>query len=263
MSVRRGRTFEMTDDGRAQPAVIVNEALVKRYFNNEDPIGRTMKVGLMGRPIDRVIVGVVADTRHARLDAEPDPGVFIPWQQMPLASLTFIMRTSVEPGTLIPGVTKTLFEVDPRVGIARTATLESLLDQRLRERRFLLVLLAAFSLSAVAIGAVGIFGVMSQAAAERGREIAVRMALGATPRTILGEFFAEAGWMTAAGLIAGLAVALVATRTLTRFLYEVAPFDPVSIATAIGIVVALALFATLLPGWRAARTNPARVLQDS
>ena len=263
MSVRRGRAFEMTDDGRATPSVIVNEAFVRRYFNGEDPVGRTMKVGLMGRPIDRLIGGVVGDTRHARLDAEPDPGVFIPWTQMPLASLTFIVRTSVDPGTLIPVVTKTLYEVDSRVGIARTATLESLLDQRLRERRFLLVLLAAFSLSAVAIGAVGVFGVMSQAAAERGREIAVRMALGATPRTILGEFFAEAGWMTATGLVAGLAVALVATRTLTRFLYEVAPFDPVSIASAIGIVVALALLATLLPGWRAARTNPARVLQDS
>ena len=263
MSVRRGRGFEMTDDGRATPSVMVNEAFVRRYFNGEDPIGRTMRVGLMGRPIDRLIVGVVGDTRHARLDAEPDPSVFIPWTQLPLASLTFIVRTSVEPGTLVPVVTRTLYEVDSRVGIARTATLESLLDQRLRERRFLLVLLAAFSLSAVAIGAVGVFGVMSQAAAERGREIAVRMALGAAPRTILGEFFAEAGWMTAAGLVAGLAVALVATRALTRFLYQVAPFDPVSIAAAIGIVVLLALIASFLPGWRAARTNPARVLQDS
>jgi ABC-type antimicrobial peptide transport system permease subunit len=218
---------------------------------------------LMGRPIDRLIVGVIGDTRHARLDAEPEPGVFIPWSQMPLASLTFIVRTSVDPGTLIPGVKRALFEIDPRVGIARPATLESLLDQRLRERRFLLVLLAAFSLGAVAIAAVGVFGVMSQAAAERGREIAVRMALGAAPRTILGEFVAEAGWMTAAGLLFGLVVAMIATRALTRFLYQVAPFDPVSVAAAIGIVVTLAFIAALLPGWRAAKTNPARVLQDS
>ena len=89
------------------------------------------------------------------------------------------------------------------------------------------------------------------------------MALGAAPRTILGEFFAEAGWMTAAGVVAGLAFALVATRALTRFLYQVAPFDPVSIAAAIGIVILLALIASFVPGWRAARTNPARVLQDS
>ena len=263
MRLHSGRSFEMTDDGRAAPAVIVNETFVRRFFNGENPVGKNITVGLMGRPIDRLIVGVVGDTRHARLDQAPEPQVFIPWTQLPLASLTFIVRTSVEPGTLIPLVTRTLFEIDPRVGIARTATLESLMNQRLRERRFLLVLLAAFSLSAVLIGAVGVFGVMSQAAAERGREIAVRMALGAAPRTILGEFFAEAGWMAAAGLAVGLAVALVATRALTRFLFEVAPFDPLSIGAAVGTIVLLVLIATFLPGWRAARTNPARVLQDS
>lgn len=263
MQLRRGRAFEMTDDGRAPPSAIVNETFVRRYFGGEDPIGRTMKIGLMGRPVDRLIVGVIGDTRHARLDAEPEPGVFIPWTQMPLASLTFIARTAVDPGTLIPGVKRMLFEIDPRVGIARTATLESLLDQRLRERRFLLLLLAAFSLSAVAIAVVGVFGVMSQAAAERGREIAVRMALGAAPRTILGEFVAEAGWMTAAGLVAGLGVALIATRALTRFLFEIAPFDPLSIGASVAVVVLLALVAAFLPGWRAARTDPSRVLQDT
>jgi len=263
MRVLSGREFTVTDDGRAAPAVIINQAFVRRYFEGKDPVGRTVSVGLMGRSIERLVVGVVGDTRHSRLDADPEPAVFIPWAQQPLASLTFIARTSVEPGTLGPTVSRILYEIDPRVGVARTASLESLLDSRVRERRFLLVLLAAFSASAVLIGAVGVFGVMSQAAAERGREIAVRMALGAAPRTILGEFFAEAGWMTAAGLIMGLAVALVATRVLTRFLFEVAPFDPLSVAAAIGIVVALALFAAFLPGWRAAKTNPARVLQDS
>lgn len=262
MRIQSGRGFEMTDDGRAAPAVVVNQAFVRRYFPSDDPIGRTVRVGLMGRAIERNIVGVVGDTRHARLDSDPEPGVFIPWLQQSLASITFITRTSVDPGTLIPAVTRLLYEVDPRVGIARTATLESLLDRRVRERRFLLILLTAFSVSAVLIGAVGVFGVMSQAAAERGREIAVRMALGAAPRTILGEFFAEAGWMTGAGLVLGLAVALIATRAITRFLYEVAPFDPLSIAAAIGIVVILALFAAFLPGWRAAKTNPARVLQE-
>jgi putative ABC transport system permease protein len=97
---------------------------------------------------------------------------------------------------------------------------------------------------------------------ERRREIAVRMALGAAPRTILREFVAEAGWITVAGLVAGLAVAVVATRAITRFLYQVAPFDPLSVAAAVGLVVVLALVAALLPGWRAARTNPARVLVD-
>jgi ABC-type antimicrobial peptide transport system permease subunit len=103
---------------------------------------------------------------------------------------------------------------------------------------------------------------MSQAATERRREIAVRMALGATPRTIMGEFVSEAGWMTVAGLLAGLAIAVVATRAITRFLYQVAPFDPVSVIIAVAVVVGLSMVAALLPGRRAARTNPASVLSE-
>jgi putative ABC transport system permease protein len=260
--LRSGRYLGMTDDGGATPTVVVNEAFVRRYFNGEDPIGRTMRLGLMGRPVERLIVGVVADTRHVRLDEAPEPAVFIPWQQQPIASLTFIVRTQNDPGPLGPVVTKLMYDLDPRVGIARIATLDGLVDQRLRERRFLLVLLGAFSLAAVLVAAVGVFGVMSQAAVERRREIAVRMALGAAPRTILGEFVAEAGWMTTAGLVAGLAMAVVATRAITRFLFDVAPFDPLSIGAAVLFVLTLALIAALLPGWRAARTDPAGVLHE-
>jgi predicted permease len=261
--LRTGRYLEMTDDGRAAPTVVVNEAFVRRYFAGEDPVGRTVRLGLMGRPVERLIVGVVANTRHARLDAPPEPGVFIPWQQQPLASLTFIMRTQTDPGAFAPAVTRLMFDLDPRVAISRVATLDGLVDQRLRERRFLLVLLGAFALAAVLVAAVGVFGVMSQAAVERRREIAVRMALGAAPRTILGEFVAEAGWMTVAGLVAGLAVAVVATRAITQFLYQVAPFDPMSVGAAVLIVMLLALFAAFLPGRRAAKTDPAGVLHES
>jgi putative ABC transport system permease protein len=198
-----------------------------------------------------------------RLDVPPEPGVFIPWAQQPMASLTFIMRTQADPGALAPAVTKVMYELDPRVGLARVATLDGLVDQRLRERRFLLVLLGAFAVAAVLVAAIGVFGVMSQAAVERRREIAVRMALGAAPRTILREFVTEAGWMTMTGLVAGLAVAVVATRAITQFLYQVAPFDLVSVAAAAAIVLMIALIAALLPGWRAAKTNPAGVLQES
>jgi ABC-type lipoprotein release transport system permease subunit len=119
-----------------------------------------------------------------------------------------------------------------------------------------------FALAAVTIATVGVFGVMSQAVTERGREIAVRMALGAGPRTIVSEFLAEAGWMTLVALGVGLGIALLATRALAGFLYGIAPLDGVSLFAAGALVVVLALFAAALPSWRAARTNPARVLQD-
>jgi predicted permease len=261
--LRSGRTFTMSDDGSSAPLIVVNETFVRRFLGGADPIGKTVRVGLMGAPRERTVVGVVADTRHARLDAPAEPAVFIPWTQQPLASLTFIMRTSVDPGPLAPQVTKLMYDLDPRVGLARVATMDALVDRKLRERRFLLILLGAFGVGAVLIAAVGVFGVMSQAATERGREIAVRMALGAAPRTILGEFISEASWMTLAGVAAGLAITVVATRTLTSFLFEVAPLDALSIGAAVAAVLALALLAAALPGIRASRTSPARVLQET
>ena len=260
--LRGGRSFTASDDGRAAPMVMVNESFSRRFFGTVDPVGRTVQVGLMGAPRERLIVGVVADTRHARLDVPPEPAIFIPWAQQPLASLTFILRTRLDAASLGPAVSQALFQIDQRVAIARTATMDALLGKRLGERRFLLVLLGAFALTAVLIAAVGVFGVMSQAAAEREREIAVRMALGASPRTILGEFLAEAGWMAVAGMAVGLAIAAIATRTLTRFLFQITPLDAPSIGAAICIVGGLTLLAAALPARRASRTDPAGILQQ-
>jgi ABC-type antimicrobial peptide transport system permease subunit len=152
--------------------------------------------------------------------------------------------------------------VDPEIGIARVATLDALVARQLRERRFLMTLIGAFATAAIVIATVGVFGVMNQAAAERTREIAVRMAVGASPRTILSEFLGEAGIMTAAGVALGVGLAAIATRAIARFLYGVAPMDVYSLSLATGFVVLLAMTAAALPSWRAARTNPASVLNQ-
>lgn len=262
IALRRGRLLADTDDGRVQRVVVVNESFVRRFLPGTDPIGRTVQVGLMGRATPRTIVGVVGDTRHARLDAPPEPGVFIPWAQQPLPSVTFVLRADVEPASLGQQVSKAMFALDPRVAIARLSTLDALLDQRLRERRFLLLLLGGFATIAVALACVGVFGVMSQTVVDRAREIGLRMALGAAPGTILSQFIREAAVMTAAGVVAGLGMAALATRGISRFLYEVTRFDTLSLASAAGLVIVLALLAATLPTLRAARTNPARVLGE-
>lgn len=238
----------------------MNEAFVRRFFPGENPLGRTVAVGLMGRATPKRIVGVVGDTRHDRLDAPPDPAVFIPWTQQPLASLTFILRTEVDPGTLIPTVTRTMYQLDARVGLARMTTFDALVSLRLRERRFMLTLLGAFAVTAVVIALVGVFGAMSQAVAERTREIGVRMALGASPSTVLGEFLAEAGRTAAIGIGAGLVIAVFATSALARFLYGIPRMDVVAVGAAVLIVGTLALVAAALPSRRAARINPTEVL---
>lgn len=262
IALRRGRLLAETDDGRGLRVIVVNESFARRFFGRVDPIGRTVQVGLMGRATPRTVVGIVGDTRHARLDAPPEPAVFIPWTQQPIGALTFVIRTEVEPASLARQVSRTMFALDPRVGVARLSTLEALVEQRLRERRFLLVLLGAFAAIAVALACVGVFGVMSQTVVDRAREIGLRMALGAAPGTILSQFVREAAGMTAAGVAAGLAVAALATQGIGRFLYEVTRFDPGSLAAASGVVILLALLAATLPTLRAARTNPARVLGE-
>lgn len=257
----RGRTLGVQDDARGERVVVVNEAFVRRFSPERDPIGRMVSVGLMGRGVPRRIVGVVADTRHARLDGPAEPGVFIPWLQQPLAAITFVIRASRDAEALAPAVTQLLFEVDARVGLARLATLDALMDQRLRERRFLTLLLASFAGVAIVLSCVGVFGVMSQAVAERTREIGVRLALGATPRAILAQLIGEAGTLALAGIVAGLAVAAVAMRGLAGFLFGVAPFDPLSLSLAVGALAMLSLVAALVPTLRAARTEPSVVLQ--
>jgi putative ABC transport system permease protein len=155
-----------------------------------------------------------------------------------------------------------MFELDPRVGVARLSTLDALVEQRLRERRFLLVLVGAFSAIAVLLASIGVFGVMSQTVVDRKREIGVRMALGARPGTILSQFLGEAVRMTAVGTVSGLLIAGLATQGIARFLFEVRRFDAAAVGSAVALVVLLSLLAATLPTLRAARTNPARAIGD-
>ncbi|MGQ0648776.1 MAG: FtsX-like permease family protein [Gemmatimonadaceae bacterium] len=259
----RGRLFDASDDGRSRPVVLVNEAFARRFFGSDDPVGRTVAVGLMGRAMPREIIGVVGDTRHAKLDAPADAAVFIPWIQRPQAALTFVLGTTVDPSTLAQPVAQVMFEIDPRVGIARVSTMDALMDQGLRAREFLVMLLGVFAVVAITVAAVGVYGVMSQSVAEREREIGLRMALGATSRSVVGQFVGEAGWMAGVGLGAGLVIAVVSTRTLDVFLYGVAPLDPVSVGLACLVVAGLAVGAALIPSWRATRVSPSHVLQES
>jgi ABC-type antimicrobial peptide transport system permease subunit len=154
-----------------------------------------------------------------------------------------------------------MYEVDPRVGVARLTTLDALLAQRLRARQFLVMLLGVFAVVAVAVAVVGVYGVMSQTVIEREREIGLRMALGADASTVIRQFLGEAAWMTMTGLVAGLLIAGAATRALLGLLYGVSPLDPTSVSMACLVVTLLALIAAVVPAWRAVRVSPAHALQ--
>jgi putative ABC transport system permease protein len=180
-----------------------------------------------------------------------------------MPSVTFVIGTTVDPSTLARPVAQAVYEIDPLVGIARMSSMDALLEHQLRARTFLIMLLGAFAAVAITVAVVGVYGVISQSVAEREREIGLRMALGATERSVTRRFVGEASWMAAAGLTAGIVVTLAASRTLTSFLYGVAPLDPVSLVIACVLVGGLAVGAALIPSWRAARVPPSQVLQES
>ncbi|MGQ0766171.1 MAG: ADOP family duplicated permease [Gemmatimonadota bacterium] len=262
IGLRRGRGLVESDDENGELVVVVNEAFARRFSPGRDAVGRLVDVGLMGRARPRRIVGVVADVRHARLDAPPDPAVYIPWQQQPLAALTFVVRTGGDAGALAPAIQRIMFEIDARVGLARVATLEQLVQSHVRDRRFLLVLLGGFAAVAVLLACVGVAGVMAQTVSSRTREIAVRMALGASTADVRSELLREAGRMALIGTVVGLAVALASTRALQAFLFGVSPLDAIAWVGAVLLMVIVSLAAALPPSMRATRVQPARVLQD-
>lgn len=262
IGLRRGRAFTPLDDASSELVVVVNEAFARRFSPEREVVDRMVRVGLMGRSRPRRVIGVVADTRHARLDAPAEPAIFIPWQQQPLAALTFVARANVDAASLMPAVQRLLFEIDPRVGVARLATMEQLVDASVRDRRFLLLLLGLFASVAIALACVGVAAVTSQVVAERTREIGVRLALGATASRIRRELLVEALGMGVVGLSAGLALALGSGPVIKAFLYGISSWDLPGLATAGAVLLLATLVAAYVPSWRATRVDPAAILKD-
>ena len=259
--VRRGRLFTAADDATSPPVLLVNEAFARRHWPTEDALGKRVLLGFMGRPIEREIVGVVGDVRHGGLHEAPAPGLYIPHAQEPNGAITFTVRTAGDPAALVPAVRREMFALNPSLPLSDMATMNALLDDSLRGRRFMLTLLGAFSLAALVLAAMGIYGVMSQETAERTREIGVRVALGARPDDVLMMVMRRAIATTAAGVILGVAGAMAMTRFLSGLLYEVRPLDTTTFASVVVLVVVVAAAATWVPAFRAARTSPLEALR--
>jgi putative ABC transport system permease protein len=204
----------------------------------------------------------VGDVRHGGLHEAPVPGLYIPHAQEPNGAITFTARTAGDPAGLIPAVRREMFALNPALPLSAIETMDALLDESLRGRRFMLTLLGAFSLAALVLAAMGIYGVMSQETTERTREIGVRVALGARPDDVLAMVMRRAAVTTVAGIIIGVAGATAVTRFLSGLLYEVRPLDGTTFTAVVALVVVVAAAATYLPAFRAARTSPLEALRS-
>jgi putative ABC transport system permease protein len=262
--VLRGRAFTDADRRGARKAVLVSAHAARAFWPGEDPIGRPVSVMQGGFHDDTaLVVGVVGDVRYGTLDDAARPDVYLPYAQSPSPRAVLVVRTPGPPLALVGAVRAALAEAAPGTPAFEVRTMEDRIEGVTAFQRFGATLLGLFAAVALVLAALGVYGVVSFGAAQRTRELGVRVALGATRRDLVRLVVRGGLAIAAAGTLLGLAGALAATRVLRSLLYGVAPSDP---ATYVGIVLVLGaavLAASWLPARRAARVAPAAVLRDA
>lgn len=261
--VLHGRGFTAADTAEAAPVSVVSQAFAERYFPGEDALGRRIT---WGDPDDRetswsTIVGVVGSVRLDGLDAAPRIEAYQPMAQAPWPFMAVVLRSSVRPESLVEPLRRAIVEVSPTQPVEQIQTMEQILRDSLARRRATMLLLWAFAGLALAMSAVGLYGVMSFAVAQRSRELGLRMALGADGGSIRAMVMREAAVLLAAGVAAGGVATLILGRLIEGFLFHVRPGDPLAFAAAGAVLTAAALVAAWVPAHRASRTDPMRALR--
>jgi ABC-type antimicrobial peptide transport system permease subunit len=213
-------------------------------------------VSWQGDPYEAEIVGVVGDLRHDGLDRGTRPEVFFPLEQVPFGSMTYVLRASGDPTSLVNAAKQEVWAVNPEQAFYDTATLPGLIAASVVRQRFSAALMAVFAVLALVLCATGIYGVLSLTTGQRSREIGVRMALGADARAIRRMVLGEGAVVIGAGIVIGLAGAIAATRFLQTLLFQVRPGDPVTFAGVCALLLAVGLAACYLPARRATRVDP-------
>jgi len=249
-----GRTFTKTDTPESAPVAIVNAALARKYWPNQNAIGKRLRFD--DRDPWTTVVGVVGDSRQLGLDQEPPPILYVPYQALPLPFTTIAVRSALPPSATTPLMRSALAGIDSDLALSDVETLRQLFGRYLGEPRFRLTAIGAFALLALLLAIVGVYGLISFTVAQRTREIGIRVALGARPSQVLGSFVREAAILTAAGIGAGTIVALASTRLLRSFLFEVGVADPAVFVAVSGLLLAAALAASYIPSRRALRVDP-------
>jgi predicted permease len=254
--LRAGRLFSDTDHANAPLVAIITDMMVQRFWPAEDPLGQRITVNWQGRWRTMEVVGVVGRMRHDGLDIDPRPEVFMPFSQVPFGSMTFVVRSSGDPGAMIQALKARIWTVDPTLPFFDIATVDALVSQSLAPRRSMMQLLGGLAGLAFLLAAAGVFGVLSFSIARRTREFGVRIAMGAAAGDIVRLVLGEGMTLVGAGVVCGLAGALAATRVLGALLYSVSPTDPLTLIVTTALLLVVAMFACYVPARRATRVDP-------
>jgi len=257
----RGRAFTWSDDEKMPPVAIVDEMFVKTWFPNEDPIGKRVKINAghvppgMPEPPWSTIVGVVNHVKNYGIDQESRVEIYVPFLQSTNTQLSLVVK-SRDAASAVRAMREAVREADPTLPVFGVRTMDEYLARTLTSKRLMMVVLALFAAVALTLAAVGIYGVMSYAVAQRTSEIGIRMALGAHPRDVLRLVVGHGVVLTIVGVVLGLGAAYWLTRLMTALLFGVSATDPMTFAAVAALLAAVAFVATWVPARRAAKVDP-------
>jgi predicted permease len=260
IALLRGRDFAATDADGAPLVAIISETVARRYFADVDPLGQRVSITGARGPW-RTIVGIVRDSKYAELEEQGLPVAYVPLAQNHETGMSLYVRSSVPPASLVGGIRREIQSLAPALPVSDVQPMTATVGTALYTARMSMWLLAGFGALALALAAIGIYGVLSFAIASRTREIGIRLALGARERTVFNMVLRDGLMLVASGGAVGVLGALAAGRMLEGFLYGVSPADLATFIVVSAILAAVALVACAIPARRAMRMDPMNALR--
>jgi putative ABC transport system permease protein len=257
----RGRAFSAEDRAGSLPVAILNQSAALMLFQNENPIGKRLKVEWSDVPVVE-IVGVVADIRHSDPGTQPDPCLFMPNDQQPFPFTSLVVRTAGDPARLEHAIREQIRLVDPDQGISKIEAMQQMVSDSIARPRLEAAVLTLFGVIALALASIGLYGLIAFSVAQRTREIGIRIALGATQTSVFRMIIGDGLRLTVTGVIIGLLGVLCLTHFLRSLLFEIQPLDPTTLISVICVLIPVSLLACYVPARRATKADPAAVLRE-
>lgn len=260
----RGRGFTPQDDAGGVRVLLIAESTAKKFFPNEDPLGKHVSFGWTRHsvPLQGDIVGVVADVKQTSLADAPVPQFWIAYDQWPVPDeMSVVLHTTRDEHSVVPEVRRALHELDPDLAVAHVETLDEILADSVAQPRFYMLLLTAFAVVAILLAAIGIYGVIAYLVGQRKREIGIRIALGASPSRVVRMVVTEGVAMVAIGIAVGVVGAVALTQLMRALLFLTKPTDPITYILVTLVLAAVALIASSVPALRAANVDPSLAMR--
>jgi predicted permease len=259
--LRKGRFFSDQDRDNTVPVVIISEAMARRFWPEENAVGKRLTPSFHSEQGAREIVGVVGDVKTSGLDVDSSAMMYMPFKQAPLPFMSFVVRTASNPESLIQPVSKAIYSIDKEQALTHVETMDQVLRKSLSGRRFNMTLLLTFAGVALLLAAVGVYGVMNYTVTLRRRELGIRMALGAAKMDVLRLVLGQGLTLTVIGVGAGLIAAYALTRLIASLLYGVTATDYLTFGSVSVVLIAVGLAASYVPARRATKVNPTIALR--